>query len=142
LEDTNYHTQKLETKGRLTISGTALKKFIGKTLLLKNRIAENLYVFDSPPETWENERIDKLYNDLKKNFDLTERFKSVSDGLAIVKDNLEFFKDILQLTVNNQLVTMGLNVFRRLCSKADHVLLAVLKVASGVRPCSIFVVST
>lgn len=96
LEETNLHTQKLELKGRLDISGKNLKKFIGKTLLLKNRIAENLYIFDSPPETWEDERLDKLHNELKKNLDLQDRFRSVSEGLGIVKENLELFKDILQ----------------------------------------------
>ncbi|HET9433854.1 MAG TPA: RMD1 family protein [Chitinophagaceae bacterium] len=96
LEETNYHTQLLEKKGRLAISGSNLKKFIGKTLLLKNRIAENLYIFDSPPETWEDEQLDKLHNGLIKNFDLQERFRNVSEGLGIVKDNLELFKDILQ----------------------------------------------
>jgi uncharacterized Rmd1/YagE family protein len=96
LEETNSHTQILETKGKLTISARKLKKFIGKTLLLKNRIAENLYIFDSPPETWEDERLDKLHNDLKKSFDLQDRFRDISEGLGIVKDNLELFKDILQ----------------------------------------------
>ena len=96
LEESNQHTQVLEKKGRLAISGRELKKFIGKTLLLKNRIAKNLYVFDSPPETWENEKLDKLYIDLKKNFDLQERFRNVADGLGIVKDNLELFRDIMQ----------------------------------------------
>jgi len=96
MEETNYHTQILEKKGRLAISGTKLKKFIGKTLLLKNRIAENLYIFDSPPETWEDERLDKLHTELKRNFELTERFRTVSEGLGIVKENLELFKDILQ----------------------------------------------
>lgn len=96
LEETNYHTQILEKRGRLAISGTRLKKFIGKTLLLRNRIAENLYIFDSPDETWEDERLDKLYTELKRNFDLQERFRNVSDGLGIVKDNLELFSDILQ----------------------------------------------
>jgi uncharacterized Rmd1/YagE family protein len=96
LEETNYHTQILERKGRLNISGINLKKFIGKTLLLKNRIAENLYIFDSPPETWDNERLDKLYSELKKNFDLQERFRNVAEGLQIVKDNLDLFKDLLQ----------------------------------------------
>ena len=96
MEETNYHTQILEKKGRLTISGRSLKKFIGRTLLLKNRIAENLYIFDSPPETWEDEKLDKLYIELKRNLDLQDRFRNVSEGLAIVKDNLELFKDILQ----------------------------------------------
>jgi len=96
LEETNYHTQILEKKGRLAISGISLKKYIGKTLLLKNRIAENLYIFDSPPETWEDERLDKLHTELKRNFELAERFRHVSEGLGIVKENLELFKDLLQ----------------------------------------------
>lgn len=96
LEETNLHTQLLEKKGKLSISGRNLKKFIGKTLLIKNRIAENLYIFDSPPETWDDEQLDKLHNELKRNLDLQERFRDVSEGLQIVKDNLELFKDLLQ----------------------------------------------
>ena len=96
LEETNSHTQLLEKKGSLSISGRNLRKFIGKTLLLKNRITENLYIFDSPPETWEDEQLDKLHNELIKNFELQQRFRNVSDGLGIVRENLELFKDLLQ----------------------------------------------
>src|SRR4030095_12605400 len=96
LEETNSHTQLLEKKGKLHISGRKLKKFIGKTLLIKNRISENLYIFDSPVETWEHEELDRLYNDLKKTFDLNERFRDVSEGLNIVRDNLDLVKDIMQ----------------------------------------------
>jgi len=96
LEETNSYTQLLARRGRLVIAGRKLKKFIGKTLLLRNRIAENLFIFDSPPETWENEQLDKLHNELKKNFDLHDRFRDVSERLQIVKDNLELFKDFLQ----------------------------------------------
>jgi len=103
LEETNSHTQKLERRGRLDISGKGLKRFIGKTLLLKNRIAENLYIFDSPPETWENERLNKIDIELKRTFDLQERFRNISEGLQIIKDNLELFKDILQYRNSNML---------------------------------------
>jgi uncharacterized Rmd1/YagE family protein len=73
-----------------------LKKYIGKTLLLKNLIAQNLYIFDSPEETWDNERLDKLHIELKRHLDLQDRARSVSEELSIVKENLELFKDILQ----------------------------------------------
>jgi len=96
LEDTNQHTQLLERKGELSITGTNLKKYIGKTLLLKNLIAQNLYIFDSPEETWDNERLDKLHIELKRHLDLQDRARSVSEELGIVKENLELFKDILQ----------------------------------------------
>lgn len=96
LEETNLHTQILELKGRLDLSGINLKKYIGRTLNLKNRIAENLYIFDSPEETWEDEALHKLDVGLKKTFDLQTRFKTIQEGLAIIKENLELFKDLLQ----------------------------------------------
>lgn len=96
LEETNYHTQVLERKGKLDLTGINLKKYIGRTLNLKNRIAENLYIFDSPDETWEDENLNKLDIDLKKTFDLQVRFRTIQEGLEIVKENLELFKDLLQ----------------------------------------------
>jgi uncharacterized Rmd1/YagE family protein len=96
IEETNHHTQILEAKGRLNISGISLKKYIGKTLVLKNRIAENLYIFDSPPETWDDENLNKIHTDLKRTFDIQERFRDIQEGLNIVKDNLELFRDLLQ----------------------------------------------
>jgi uncharacterized Rmd1/YagE family protein len=96
MEETNYHTQILETRGRLDLSGINLKKYIGRTLVLKNRIAENLYIFDSPPETWEDENLNRIHNDLKRTFDLKERFRNIQEGLNIIKDNYELFRDLLQ----------------------------------------------
>jgi uncharacterized Rmd1/YagE family protein len=96
LEETNYHTQSLELRGRLDISGKNLKRYIGKTLNLKNRIAENLYIFDSPPETWDDENLNKIDLGLKRTFDLQERFRDIKEGLEIIRENLELFKDLLQ----------------------------------------------
>jgi required for meiotic nuclear division protein 1 len=96
LEETNYHTQILERKGKLGISGKNLKKYIGRTLLLKNRIAENLYIFDSPPETWDDENLNKIDTDLKKTFDLQDRTRNIHEGLNIIRENLELFRALLQ----------------------------------------------
>jgi uncharacterized Rmd1/YagE family protein len=95
-EETHSHTLKLERRGRLDISGKNLKMYIGKTLNLKNRIAENLYIFDSPPETWEDENLNRIDQGLKRTFDLQERFRDIREGLEIIKENLELFKDLLQ----------------------------------------------
>jgi uncharacterized Rmd1/YagE family protein len=95
-EETNSHTTNLERRGRLNISGANLKKYIGKVLNLKNRIAENLYIFDSPPETWEDENLNRIDQGLKRTFDLQERYRDIREGLEIVRENLELFKDLLQ----------------------------------------------
>jgi required for meiotic nuclear division protein 1 len=96
LEETNSYTQLLEKRGRINMGGIKLKRYIGRTLNLKNRISANLYIFDSPEETWENENLNKLDIGLKKTFDLQARFRTIQEGLGIVKENMELFKDLLQ----------------------------------------------
>jgi len=95
LEDTNKHTLYLEEKGKIDIGGTKLKKYIGKILNIKNKIAENLYIFDSHDITWGDESLNKLDQDLKKAFDLKDRSRSIQEQLGIIKENLELFKDIM-----------------------------------------------
>ncbi len=82
LEETNFHTQVMEVKGKIDLGGTKLKKYIGRTLNLKNKIAGSLYIFDSPEETWEDENLNKLDIGLKKIFDLQSRFRTIQEGLA------------------------------------------------------------
>lgn len=95
LIETNEHTLYLENKGKLDISGNKLKRFIGRVLNIKNKISENLYIFDSPEITWENEQFNKLNLDLKQSFDLKDRYRLIHDRIKIIKENLELFKDIM-----------------------------------------------
>lgn len=95
LIETNEHTLYLEEKGKLDISGNKLKRFIGKVLNIKNKISENLYIFDSPEITWENESLNKLNQDLKQSFDLKDRYRLIHDRIEIIKENLELFRDIM-----------------------------------------------
>ncbi|WP_343487155.1 RMD1 family protein [Allomuricauda sp. d1] len=95
LLDTNAHTKYLEQKGRLDIKGNKLKRYIGKTLNIKNQIAENLYIFDSPEVTWDNERLNRLNSSLKQTFDLKDRYRHIHDRLEIINENLQLFKDIM-----------------------------------------------
>lgn len=95
LIETNEHTKYLESKGKLNISNNKLKRFIGKILNIKNKISENLYIFDSPEITWEDEQLNKLNTDLKQTFDLKDRYHLIHDRIEIIKENLELFKDIM-----------------------------------------------
>jgi uncharacterized Rmd1/YagE family protein len=95
LTETNTHTAYLQDNGKLDISGIKLKRFIGKVLNIKNKISENLYIFDSPDITWENEQLNRLNQDLKRSFDLKDRYRLIHDRIDIIKENLELFKDIM-----------------------------------------------
>ena len=95
LEETNRYTKSLEIKGKLNISGVKLKKFIGKVLNIKNQISENLYIFDAPDSTWENEALNNLNTALKQSFDIKDRYRYIFERIGIIKEDLELFKDIM-----------------------------------------------
>ena len=95
LEETNRHTLRLERDGKTDISGKRLIRFIGRTLNVKNRIAESLYILDSPEETWEDEYLSKIDSGLKRTFEIGARHKNLDLELQLVKDNLEVVKDLV-----------------------------------------------
>lgn len=95
LMETNKHTNYLELKGKLDISGNQLKRVIGKILNIKNKISENLYIFDAPESTWEDEQLNRLNLALKQTFDLKDRYNLIHDRIDIIKENLELFKSIM-----------------------------------------------
>ncbi|RYY84993.1 MAG: RMD1 family protein [Chitinophagaceae bacterium] len=103
LAETNRHNRELEQHGKISIPNRKLQRFIARTLMFRNNIVENLYIFDSPPETWEDEELARVDSSLKRNFDLQERFRNIDRGLAIVKDNLDLFRDILKYRHSNTL---------------------------------------
>lgn len=96
LESSKKFTEDLEQHGRIKISQKNLIKFIGKTLNIKNSIFDNLYIFNSPDITWENEYLEKVDNNLKEMFDIKTRFRELDYELKIVEDNLRLFTELSQ----------------------------------------------
>jgi uncharacterized Rmd1/YagE family protein len=94
LEDTRMHTTELELKGKLSLKGTPLKKYIGKVLNLKNKVAENLYIIDAPDLVWDDMALEELHKKLVLKFDLKDRYRSIQEQLNIVKENLDLFKEL------------------------------------------------
>jgi uncharacterized Rmd1/YagE family protein len=96
LTETTHYSNELEESGKFSIRGKKLLKFIGRTLNLKNKITQNLYIFDSPQITWNDELLNKLNNDLHRELDINIRYSSLVENLNNAKDNLEVFQDISQ----------------------------------------------
>lgn len=96
LESTRIHTLELEKSGKIHIGNKQLMRFIGKTLNMKNSIVENLYIIDSPDETWDDEYLNKIDAVLKNTFDIKDRFRDIDYQIHIIKDNLDLFVDMMQ----------------------------------------------
>ena len=93
----------LERTGKLKISRNNMHRFLGKALNTQNEIAENIYIFDAPDLTWEDESLDKLHRGLIKHFDLKVRFSEIEYTLRIIDNNLTVFREIIHQRESNLL---------------------------------------
>ena len=96
LKQTQQFSLELEEKGRFSIKGKRLLKYIGRMLNLKNKIAQNIYIFDSPTLTWNDEYLNVINTDLSRELDIKLRHSSLQESLSTVRENLEILKDINQ----------------------------------------------
>jgi required for meiotic nuclear division protein 1 len=96
-------TNNLATTGRFRMNRSNMMKFIGRALNTQNDIAENIYIFDTPEEVWEDEYLDKLHRGLVKHFDLRVRFSEIEYMLRIIDNNLSVFREISNQRESNLL---------------------------------------
>ena len=96
LDEVEKFASELEKKGKLSISKKEMNKFIGKSLSTKNKIVNNLYIFDVPDMAWDNEDLDRVHAILSKSYDLSSRIKELQYTFEIIDDNLEMFKGMYE----------------------------------------------
>ncbi|SNR15784.1 RMD1 family protein [Tenacibaculum jejuense] len=94
-EKTLVYSKQLEDKGNFNLSRKKMRKFIGKTMNLKNNIAEDLFVFEAPEVAWNDKNLSLLNYKLRDELDVVKRHNGVVNSLNVIKENLDLFRDIL-----------------------------------------------
>ncbi len=94
LERTHQISDSLRKKGKLIKETKQLIKFIGFCLTTKQEIIANLYVVDAPDEVWEDQVLDRLYNDLKRMFEIETRYRVLEYKLKLIQESLEIIVDL------------------------------------------------
>jgi uncharacterized Rmd1/YagE family protein len=94
LEKTNTFSKKLERQGRILESSEDLIKFIGMCLNTKQEIISNLYIVDSPDETWENHELDKVFQELKTMLEIDIRYRALEYKIKIIQESVEIIVDL------------------------------------------------
>lgn len=96
LESTRVYANELEKKGRINLTRKKVRKFIGKTMNLKNSIAENLFIFETSNLAWTDSNLAMLDNQMREELEIVNRHHGLQHNLSVISENLDFFKDILQ----------------------------------------------
>jgi len=94
LDNIQLYTSSLEKFGNFKISWSNLKKFIGKALSINNRISNNLYILESPPNAWNNDYLNKIDQELKEIFKIHSRTQIIQENINRIKENLDLFTSI------------------------------------------------
>lgn len=94
LNEMQQFTTQMELRGSVSISRKNMLRFIGRALNTKNRIVENLFIFDSPDLTWEDEYLDRIHRGLARTLETQTRFREIEYTFKVIEDNLSVFREL------------------------------------------------
>ncbi len=96
LERATIFTKRLETQGKFVESKEDLLKFVGMCLSAKQEIISNLYIVDTPEETWDSPEMDKMYHELKTMLEIDVRYRAVEYKSKIIQESVEVITDLVK----------------------------------------------
>jgi uncharacterized Rmd1/YagE family protein len=85
---------RLEQRGTVAIRTRPLHRFIGEAISTRTEVLAVLHLLDKPEETWEDPAMDRIYDDLRAEFDLGDRFAALEMKLRSVQESLELLLDV------------------------------------------------
>jgi uncharacterized Rmd1/YagE family protein len=84
----------LEKRGRVAMGMAKLTRFIGEAISSRNEVLSVLHLLDKPDATWDDPEMDRIYSDIRAEFDLKDRYEALEHKLAAVQDTLELVMDV------------------------------------------------
>jgi uncharacterized Rmd1/YagE family protein len=79
--------ENLKAAGRTKYKQSDLLKQVGNVLSVKQHAVSSLSLFDKPNETWEREEIGKLYDRLRSEYELMDRFDILNEKIDFLSEN-------------------------------------------------------
>jgi uncharacterized Rmd1/YagE family protein len=91
---TDQIVQSLEARGTVSLRTRPLHRFIGTATGTRNEVINILHLLDKPDEAWDDPGMDRIYDELKAEFDLVDRYRSLEAKLSSVQDSLSLVLDV------------------------------------------------
>jgi required for meiotic nuclear division protein 1 len=113
----------LEKRGSVSAQIRRLHRFIGEAIATRNEVFTVLALLDKPDATWDDPAMDRIYDELRAEFDLVDRYTTMEQKLDGVQEALELVLDVardrrmwlLEVTIVLLILfELLLEVFRRL----------------------------
>ena len=104
---TDHLVDRLETKGRAPLTTRPLHRFIGAAIGTRNEVLSVLHLLDKPDAVWDDADADRIYQELRSEFDLADRYLSLEHKLRSVQEALEL---VLDMSRDYRLVLLEITV--------------------------------
>jgi required for meiotic nuclear division protein 1 len=91
---TDRLVERMEARGTVPFGTRPLHRFIGAAIGVRNEVLSVLHLFDKPDETWEDAAINRIYEELRAEFDLADRYQSLELKLRSIQEALELVLDV------------------------------------------------
>jgi uncharacterized Rmd1/YagE family protein len=84
----------LEKRGSVPMRTRGLHRFIGQAIGTRGEVIAVLSLLDKPDATWDDPALDRIYDDLRAEFDLLDRYGTLTQKLTGVQEALELVLDV------------------------------------------------
>jgi required for meiotic nuclear division protein 1 len=91
---TDRLVERLESHGTVSFRTRPLHRFIGAAIGTRNEVLSILHLLDKPDEAWEDSGMDRIYDELRAEFDLADRYQAMELKLRSVQEALELVLDV------------------------------------------------
>ncbi len=91
---TDRIVQGLEARGTVSLRTRPLHRFIGTATSTRNEVINILHLLDKPDEAWGDPGMDRIYDQLKAEFDLGDRYGALEAKLRSVQESLGLVLDV------------------------------------------------
>ncbi|HVV48924.1 MAG TPA: RMD1 family protein [Polyangia bacterium] len=86
--------QRLEKQGTVSVRTRPLHRFIGAAISTRNEVLTILHLLDKPDEAWDDPGMNQIYDELRAEFDLVDRYQALELKLRSVQEALELVLDV------------------------------------------------
>lgn len=86
---TQQIVDRLEVRGSVSFWLRPLHRFVGEAVSTRNEVLSVLHLLDRPDAIWDDPALDRIYADLRAEFDLLDRFDALERKLRSVQEALE-----------------------------------------------------
>lgn len=91
---TDHLVERLEKEGRAPIRTRPLHRFIGTAIGTRNEVLSVLHLLDKPDAIWDDADADRIYHELRAEYDLSDRYLALEHKLRSVQEALELVLDM------------------------------------------------